>query len=103
MDINKCNIYFGNLKIKTGYFGQYKFYEDSAKRELTLLSFGTGIANISYVAPAYINITVGRGITFQSFGTGTVDLTYVAPVNVNITDSNTLSLMSFGTSIVNIS
>lgn len=29
MDVSKCNIYFGNLKIKTGYFGQYKFYEDS--------------------------------------------------------------------------
>lgn len=29
MDVSKCNIYLGNLKIKTGYFGQYKFYEDT--------------------------------------------------------------------------
>lgn len=29
MDIDKCNINFGNLKIKTVYFGQYKVYEDT--------------------------------------------------------------------------
>lgn len=54
MDINKCNIYFGNLKIKTGYFGQYKFYEDT-REGLYLLKLGPCITTTRVITPNKTN------------------------------------------------
>lgn len=50
MDINTCNIYFGNLKIKTIYFGPYKVYED-AREGLYLLKLGPCITTTRVVTP----------------------------------------------------
>ena len=95
MDIDKCNIYFGNLKIKTIYFGQYKVYEDSAKRELTLLEFGDAIITTNYVAPKFTNIVDTNPLTLLQFGESIVTTQYVAPSQSIIVDTNTISLLKF--------
>ena len=93
MDINKCNIYFGNLKIKTIYFGPYKVYEDSQKRELTLLQLGTAIVIGNYIAPQTSTIT-GSELNLCKCGTAIITDTYIAPQYVTIT-GEPLSLLQF--------
>lgn len=89
MDINKCNIYFGNLKIKTGYFGQYKFYEDE-KLPVTIITINDSevfrynygismleignITNTSRALPIQkVNLT--GTVSFLEIGTETITTT----------------------------
>lgn len=57
MDISKCNIYFGNYQIKTGYFGNNKFYEKKKNNELKILKMGSTIINNIYIAPVTTILT----------------------------------------------
>ena len=95
MDINKCNIYFGNLKIKTGYFGQYKFYEDDAKRELTLIKFGDAIYNGAYVAPKYTSIIETKSLNQIKLGEAIYNGVYVSPKFTNIIETKSLNQIKF--------
>ena len=92
MDINKCNIYFGNLKIKTGYFGQYKFYEDDVEK-LTLIKFGDAIYNGVYVAPKY-SIIYADSLNLIKFDDAIYNGVYVAP-KYSIIYEDSLTLIKF--------
>ena len=94
MDINKCNIYFGNLKIKTGYFGQYKFYDDNVEK-LTLLKFDDAIYNGVYVAPKYTNIIETKSLNQIKLGEAIVNNTYVSPKFTNIIETKSLNQIKF--------
>ena len=71
MDINKCNIYFGNLKIKTIYFGQYKVYEDTPIQYLTFLQFGMAVVTNTVIPPVILDTTETK-IEFLQFGTAVI-------------------------------
>lgn len=91
MDIDKCNIYFGNLKIKTGYFGQYKFYEDSAKRDLTLIKMGEVINNNYYIPPT-ISLINGGSVGLLEMGQTTNNSNYIAPI-ISVIDGGSVTLI----------
>ena len=83
MDINKCNIYFGNLKIKTIYFGQYKVYED-AKIPVTIITINdTEVFRYNY------------GISMLEIGTETNTSRALPIQKVNLT--GTVSFLEIGT------
>ena len=112
MDINKCNIYFGNLKIKTGYFGQYKFYEDEKipvtvitindsqqfkyDYGISFLEIGT-ITNTSRALPIQkVNIT--GSVSFLEIGTETNTSRALPIEKANLTSS--ISFIEMGTETI---